>query len=926
MAVKICPQCGTRYEGDNRFCTLDGASLVSESPTDTLVGTVLADRYLVKEKLGEGGMGEVYLAEHVRMKRKVAVKVMRRAMVSDAEAIGRFHREAENASQITHPNVAAVYDFGETPDKLAYLAMEYVPGESLTRILERERLVHHIRASDLVGQIADALMAAHALGILHRDLKPDNVMVARTRADTDLVKLLDFGIARVMGRETQNLTRTGLVVGTPEWMSPEQIAGEKLDARADIYALGLIAFRLLAGEGAFAGTNSQEILLAKMTRPARRLSEVRPEVTWPDALEATLARALATDPAARYGDALELARDFYAGVATLPLTVEAEAYLTALSQRVVTPSHGMGLFEATPPRGVHTISTPIPSVRRPTPVTPPSVSQAPAASFDPSEGDIALGVVTPPPRPALKVPVVSDPAETEVEEGAAEDGGDGGDAGGSAPVPPPGSAEPTPRRRLPWVPIAGAVAAVITAAVLLKGGGAPAPVDGALADSLADSSALAGDSAALDSAAAVASAAGSIGAALDAVALGSRDAVFGVVASGGKGSGFLADSTGLVLTAASLVGSDSLVQVFFDGARRVVGTVVHKDDRAGLAALLIPVGRCDPACAPLALAPDTAQVAAGDSVAGVAAQVITSSFRNASGAVHTNTSQVNIRLGTRRVGAPLLRADGSVVGVVRSGSASRVTVTPAGPVHALLTEARNRVQRQRLAARDSLLPSWPSTAMSTSAVNAGRSRTAAEIEGFHVEKDDFDVFVMTPQVMAWRQAAADSMRKTRSMNITQPECRDANATCDPIEQWSTWPDYLAERRAVVMVQVSPAAARAPRMGKIPRREGDIVNFSRGDFRTLVLTSDGNPVAPIESIRFPAVANPEEYIAQRRSPPFDAGLYVFHPADFVTASGQPRRVTLTVWDETRGDRPVTIEIPASVVQKVAADVGSFARGR
>src|SRR5690606_12393939 len=117
-------------------------------------------------------MGEVYLAEHVRMKRKVAVKMMRRALIADAEAIGRFHREAENASQITHPNVAAVYDFGEAPEQLAYLAMEYVPGEPLTGILERERMVHHVRAADLVTQIADALAAAHALGILHRDLKP----------------------------------------------------------------------------------------------------------------------------------------------------------------------------------------------------------------------------------------------------------------------------------------------------------------------------------------------------------------------------------------------------------------------------------------------------------------------------------------------------------------------------------------------------------------------------------------------------------------------------------------------------------------------------------------------------------------------------------------------------------------------------------
>ena len=158
-AGKICPQCGTRYEGEQRFCSLDGATLVAENPADSLTGSVLADRYLVREKLGEGWMGEVYRAEHVRMKRKVAVKVMRKWLTSDPQAIGRFHREAENASQISHPNVAAVYDFGETSQGLVYLAMEYVAGEPLTRILEREQALNHVRAWDIVSQIAEALGA-----------------------------------------------------------------------------------------------------------------------------------------------------------------------------------------------------------------------------------------------------------------------------------------------------------------------------------------------------------------------------------------------------------------------------------------------------------------------------------------------------------------------------------------------------------------------------------------------------------------------------------------------------------------------------------------------------------------------------------------------------------------------------------------------
>jgi eukaryotic-like serine/threonine-protein kinase len=152
VGAKLCPQCGTRYDADNRFCTLDGATLVAENPADSLTGNVLADRYLIDRKLGEGGMGEVYLAEHIRMKRKVAVKVMRAWLTKDPAAIGRFHREAENASQITHPNVAGVYDFGETDQGLVYLAMEFVEGESLTTLLDREKVLNHIRASDIVSQ------------------------------------------------------------------------------------------------------------------------------------------------------------------------------------------------------------------------------------------------------------------------------------------------------------------------------------------------------------------------------------------------------------------------------------------------------------------------------------------------------------------------------------------------------------------------------------------------------------------------------------------------------------------------------------------------------------------------------------------------------------------------------------------------------
>ncbi|MFN8570613.1 MAG: serine/threonine-protein kinase [Gemmatimonadaceae bacterium] len=329
---KVCPQCGTKYDAEHRFCARDGATLVAESPNDSLIGAVIADRYHVLQKLGEGGMGEVYLAEHVRIKRKVAVKVMRRWMTADAVALGRFHREAENASQISHSNVATIYDFGETGDGMVYFAMEYVDGEPLAEVLKREPRVGVARSCDIVRQVADALAAAHALGILHRDLKPDNVMLGKTRVGTEQVKIVDFGISRVMDRGTQQFTSTGMVIGTPDYMSPEQLSGDALDARTDIYALALIAFRMLTGTPAFLGNNAQESLLARLTKPATRLVDAAPDVAWPDAMQEVFDRALHADPEQRFGDA-KFAAALDASTAGMSLTPGDQRYLHLLTQR-----------------------------------------------------------------------------------------------------------------------------------------------------------------------------------------------------------------------------------------------------------------------------------------------------------------------------------------------------------------------------------------------------------------------------------------------------------------------------------------------------------------------------------------------------------------------------------------------------------------
>jgi serine/threonine protein kinase len=311
--MKFCPVCATEYRDDVRFCPNDGQTLRSSGPTQDLVGQVLADRYHILKKLGEGGMGQVYLAEHVKMGRRSAIKVMNPSMVHDPEAVARFNREAANASRISDSHVCAIYDFGETPDGLIYLAMEFVEGEPLTELITREGALPVARAADIGIQVAAALQAAHDLGIVHRDLKPDNIMLTRSRDGADAVKVVDFGLAKAVGGEGggggQKVTRTGLVIGTPEFMSPEQLSGDKLDGRSDVYSLGLVLFNMLTGTLPFPADSVQEAMIKRLTDEPADLLEVRPDLHFPPGLQQTLDTALARSPVDRYQSAAKFAHD-----------------------------------------------------------------------------------------------------------------------------------------------------------------------------------------------------------------------------------------------------------------------------------------------------------------------------------------------------------------------------------------------------------------------------------------------------------------------------------------------------------------------------------------------------------------------------------------------------------------------------------------
>jgi serine/threonine-protein kinase len=309
--VKLCPVCGSQYPDDVRFCPNDGQTLRGAAPATDLVGQVVADRYHVVKKLGEGGMGQVYLAEHVKMGRRSAIKVMNPSMTHDPDAVARFNREAANASRITHPNVCAIYDFGETPEGLIYLAMEFVEGEPLTDALDREGALTVPRATHLFAQVADALQAAHDLGIVHRDLKPDNIMVARGRGGADVVKVVDFGIAKAVGGDAagQKVTKTGLVVGTPEFMSPEQLAGDAVDGRSDLYSLALVYFRMLTGKLPFEADTVQETMVKRLTDEPAKLAAARPDLAFPAGLQAVLDAALTRTPVDRYQSVAKFAED-----------------------------------------------------------------------------------------------------------------------------------------------------------------------------------------------------------------------------------------------------------------------------------------------------------------------------------------------------------------------------------------------------------------------------------------------------------------------------------------------------------------------------------------------------------------------------------------------------------------------------------------
>jgi serine/threonine-protein kinase len=297
-----CNTCGSENVDGARFCASCGATMTTaEAQEKTLVGQVVGGRYHVKRVLGEGGMGIVYEAEQQMgtATRKVALKTLHTHLSHDPSVSARFHREVGTIAQLEHPNTIKVYDFGATADGTLYIAMEFVAGKSLSQLLEESKTLPPERVLRIVRQIAGSLEEAHQQGVIHRDLKPDNVVLTQRAGEKDVVKLLDFGIAArtesADAAREQKLTQQGMVLGTPPYMSPEQFTGKPLDARSDIYSLGVMTYEMLTGRLPFEANTPWQWATEHMTAKPIPFDASPVAAQIPPTMRSAVLRALSKD-------------------------------------------------------------------------------------------------------------------------------------------------------------------------------------------------------------------------------------------------------------------------------------------------------------------------------------------------------------------------------------------------------------------------------------------------------------------------------------------------------------------------------------------------------------------------------------------------------------------------------------------------------
>ena len=308
-----CTACGETNPPEAKFC---GACGIEIAPALPEPGDIIAGRYRIVAPIGSGAMGSVYRAEHVQISKVMAIKLLHRDVEQNAESVARFHREAEAASRLNHPNTVHVFDFGRTKSGSLYLVMEYVDGEDLSKVIEREGPMPFGRVASLIAQVAGSVADAHLAGIIHRDLKPENVVVAQTR-EGQVAKVLDFGLAKLFqGTVESQVTSSGTIVGTPYYMSPEQIQGQELDGRSDVYALGAIMYECVVGKPPFEAPNPVGVLSKHLSEEPLPPS-TRSPLSVPAEADQIIMRCLEKDPARRYQSADDLRRALIDYLATV---------------------------------------------------------------------------------------------------------------------------------------------------------------------------------------------------------------------------------------------------------------------------------------------------------------------------------------------------------------------------------------------------------------------------------------------------------------------------------------------------------------------------------------------------------------------------------------------------------------------------------
>jgi serine/threonine protein kinase/HEAT repeat protein len=303
-AMKICSSCALVLPESARECPTDGAAT---RPITELTAGARLGAYRVVRLLGEGGMGSVYEAHHEELGRRAAIKLLRDELVENQAVVIRFLQEARAVNLIRHDHIIDVYDYGDGSGGAVYFVMEYLEGETLGDLLRRRGRIAPPLLAHLFGQILEALAAAHDKQVVHRDLKPANVFVIRREENPFFVKLLDFGVAKLTGEGAiPGLTRAGALIGTPQYMSPEQLDGRSVDARSDLFAIGVMMYRAVVGHAPFRGESFGELANAILNEPHVSPRQAAPEANIPPALEALIDRALAKDPGDRFERAAEL--------------------------------------------------------------------------------------------------------------------------------------------------------------------------------------------------------------------------------------------------------------------------------------------------------------------------------------------------------------------------------------------------------------------------------------------------------------------------------------------------------------------------------------------------------------------------------------------------------------------------------------------